>query len=75
MSSAAGHSHRATTKASNKAFKSRKATKGQIRDAAKGMTHAGSGAFVVCVLVFLVESGCQEDHKKRSCALSAKIMG
>ncbi|KAK3387237.1 hypothetical protein B0H63DRAFT_153875 [Podospora didyma] len=31
-----GHSHRPTTKASNKPFKSRKATKGSIRDAAKG---------------------------------------
>jgi hypothetical protein len=36
-----GHSHRATTKVSHKPFKSRKATKGQLRDAAKGMTHAG----------------------------------
>ena len=35
-----GHSHRATTKVSHKAFKSRKSTKGQMRDAAKGMTHA-----------------------------------
>ncbi|KAK4122598.1 DUF663-domain-containing protein [Parathielavia appendiculata] len=31
-----GHSHRATTKVSHKPFKSRKATKGQLRDAAKG---------------------------------------
>ncbi|KAL2195883.1 hypothetical protein P885DRAFT_39139 [Corynascus similis CBS 632.67] len=31
-----GHSHRPTTKVSHKAFKSRKATKGQLRDAAKG---------------------------------------
>ncbi|KAK4101407.1 DUF663-domain-containing protein [Parathielavia hyrcaniae] len=31
-----GHSHRATTKVSHKAFKSRKATKGQLRNAAKG---------------------------------------
>lgn len=37
-----GHSHRATTKVSHKAFKSRKSTKGQLRDAAKGMTHAGA---------------------------------
>ncbi|KAK4148847.1 hypothetical protein C8A00DRAFT_38569 [Chaetomidium leptoderma] len=38
MSGAAGggHSHRATTKVSHKAFKSRKSTKGQMRDAAKG---------------------------------------
>ncbi|KAK4133285.1 DUF663-domain-containing protein [Trichocladium antarcticum] len=43
MSSAAGHSHRATTKASNKAFKSRKATKGQIRDAAKGRIQGEKG--------------------------------
>jgi hypothetical protein len=35
------HSHRPTTKTSHKAFKSRKATKGQLRDAAKGMSHAG----------------------------------
>jgi len=33
---ATGHSHRPTTKATNKGFKSRKATKGAIRDAAKG---------------------------------------
>lgn len=33
---ATGHSHRPTTKVSHKAFKSRKATKGAIRDAAKG---------------------------------------
>ncbi|KAK3297731.1 uncharacterized protein B0H64DRAFT_392908 [Chaetomium fimeti] len=31
-----GHSHRATTKVSHKGFKSRKSTKGQLRDAAKG---------------------------------------
>ncbi|KAK4241076.1 hypothetical protein C8A03DRAFT_41474 [Achaetomium macrosporum] len=31
-----GHSHRPTTKTSHKPFKSRKATKGQLRDAAKG---------------------------------------
>lgn len=31
------HSHRATTKVNNKAFKSRKATKGSLRDQAKGM--------------------------------------
>ena len=49
MPSAAGggHSHRATTKVSHKAFKSRKSTKGQLRDAAKGMsspvTHAEVG--------------------------------
>ncbi|KKA28760.1 hypothetical protein TD95_004796 [Thielaviopsis punctulata] len=30
------HSHRATTKVSNKAFKSRKATKGSLREASKG---------------------------------------
>lgn len=33
---ASGHSHRPTTKVTHKAFKSRKATKGAIRDAAKG---------------------------------------
>ncbi|KAK4140881.1 uncharacterized protein C8A04DRAFT_39515 [Dichotomopilus funicola] len=33
---AGNHSHRATTKVSHKAFKSRKSTKGQLRDAAKG---------------------------------------
>lgn len=37
---ASGHSHRPTTKVSHKAFKSRKATKGALRDAAKGMSHA-----------------------------------
>lgn len=37
---ASGHSHRPTTKVSHKAFKSRKATKGALRDAAKGMTYA-----------------------------------
>lgn len=31
-----GHSHRATTKVSNKSFKSRKASKGALRDQAKG---------------------------------------
>ena len=35
---ASGHSHRPTTKAVNKSFKSRKATKGSLRDAAKGMS-------------------------------------
>ena len=35
------HSHRATTKVNNKAFKSRKATKGAMRDQLKGkMSHA-----------------------------------
>lgn len=38
-----GHSHRATTKVSHKAFKSRKATKGQLRDAAKGMYESRRG--------------------------------
>ncbi|KAK3343982.1 hypothetical protein B0T25DRAFT_313716 [Lasiosphaeria hispida] len=33
---ATGHSHRPTTKVQNKAFKSRKSTKGSVRDAAKG---------------------------------------
>jgi len=33
-----GHSHRPTTKSSNKPFKSRKATKGSLREAAKGMS-------------------------------------
>lgn len=38
----AGHSHRATTKVNNKAFKSRKATKGAMRDQLKGkMSHRG----------------------------------
>ncbi|GAB1313342.1 ribosome bioproteinsis protein tsr1 [Madurella fahalii] len=39
----AGHSHRPTTKTSHKPFKSRKATKGQIRDAAKGRTQEERG--------------------------------
>ena len=34
---ASGHSHRPTTKVSNKAFKSRTATKGALRRQAKGM--------------------------------------
>ncbi|KAK0705208.1 hypothetical protein B0H67DRAFT_557861 [Lasiosphaeris hirsuta] len=33
---ATGHSHRPTTKVQNKAFKSRKASKGAVRDASKG---------------------------------------
>jgi pre-rRNA-processing protein TSR1 len=37
---ASGHSHRPTTKVANKGFKSRKATKGSLRDAAKGMSPA-----------------------------------
>ncbi len=37
---ASGHSHRATTKTSHKAFKSRKATKGALRTTAKGMSQA-----------------------------------
>ena len=36
MPSAVGHSHRPTTKISSKSFKSRKSTKGALRDAAKG---------------------------------------
>ncbi|ROW17117.1 hypothetical protein VPNG_01181 [Cytospora leucostoma] len=36
MSAPASHSHRATTKVNNKAFKSRKATKGSMRDQLKG---------------------------------------
>ncbi|KUI67288.1 Ribosome biogenesis protein tsr1 [Cytospora mali] len=36
MSSAVSHSHRATTKVNHKAFKSRKATKGSMRDQLKG---------------------------------------
>lgn len=39
------HSHRATTKVSNKAFKSRKATKGAMRDQLKGkMSHPGDNS-------------------------------
>lgn len=33
-----GHQHRPTTKKENKPFKARKATKGELRDAAKGRT-------------------------------------
>lgn len=41
-SAVASHSHRATTKVNNKAFKSRKATKGAMRDQLKGkMSHPG----------------------------------
>lgn len=36
-SAVTSHSHRATTKVNNKSFKSRKATKGSLRDQAKGM--------------------------------------
>lgn len=36
MPSAVTHSHRPTTKVSHKAFKSKKATKGALRDEAKG---------------------------------------
>ncbi|KAK4461173.1 hypothetical protein QBC42DRAFT_270722 [Cladorrhinum samala] len=38
---AAGHSHRPTTKQTHKSFKSRKATKGALRDAAKGRIERG----------------------------------
>ncbi|KAK4184861.1 hypothetical protein QBC35DRAFT_466082 [Podospora australis] len=38
---ATGHSHRPTTKTSQKSFKSRKATKGSLRDAAKGRIEPG----------------------------------
>lgn len=37
MPSVVQHSHRATTKVSHKPFKSRKATKGSLRQEAKGM--------------------------------------
>ncbi|KAH8899504.1 DUF663-domain-containing protein [Thozetella sp. PMI_491] len=40
---AAGHSHRATTKTSHKGFKSRKATKGALRAAAKGKVPTEKG--------------------------------
>lgn len=41
-SAVTSHSHRATTKVNNKAFKSRKATKGAMRDQLKGkMSHPG----------------------------------
>lgn len=36
-STVTAHSHRSTTKSSNKAFKSRKATKGALKELAKGM--------------------------------------
>lgn len=36
-SAVASHSHRATTKIAHKSFKSKKSTKGALRDAAKGM--------------------------------------
>ena len=42
------HSHRATTKVNNKAFKSRKATKGAMRDQLKGkMSHPGEHSLEV----------------------------
>lgn len=37
MPAAVAHSHRPTTKVSHKGFKSRKATKGALRERAKGM--------------------------------------
>ena len=37
MPAAVGHSHRPTTKVSHKGFKSRKATKGDLRERSKGM--------------------------------------
>ncbi|KAK0634700.1 hypothetical protein B0T17DRAFT_485135 [Bombardia bombarda] len=40
---AASHSHRPTTKAGNKPFKSRKATKGSLRDAQKGKVSSERG--------------------------------
>lgn len=36
MPSAVGHSHRPTTNVSHKGYKSKKATKGQLREQAKG---------------------------------------
>jgi pre-rRNA-processing protein TSR1 len=36
-SSVSGHSHRSTTKASHKPFKSRKATKGAVKEIKKGI--------------------------------------
>lgn len=41
-----GHSHRPTTKVSNKAFKSRKATKGALRNAAKGESRRNLVAYM-----------------------------
>ncbi|SPO05778.1 probable TSR1 Protein required for processing of 20S pre-rRNA in the cytoplasm, associates with pre-40S ribosomal particles [Cephalotrichum gorgonifer] len=41
MPVAVAHSHRATTKTTHKAFKSRKATKGDLRDRAKGRVERG----------------------------------
>lgn len=43
MPSAVGHSHRPTTKISSKSFKSRKSTKGALRDAAKGKVPTDRG--------------------------------
>lgn len=42
MPAAVAHHHRPTTKVTNKAFKSRAASKHELRDRAKGMT----GSFV-----------------------------
>ena len=42
MPTAVAHHHRPTTKVTNKAFKSRAASKHELRDRAKGMT----GSFV-----------------------------
>lgn len=39
---ATGHSHRPTQKQTNKSFKSKHASKGSIKDAAKGRTHRPS---------------------------------
>jgi pre-rRNA-processing protein TSR1 len=38
MPSAVAHSHRPTTKVSHKGFKSKKATKGALRELSKGTT-------------------------------------
>lgn len=74
-SAVASHSHRATTKVNNKAFKSRKATKGAMRDQLKGkMSHPGRsyrtcriGSYVPCTCIYnfmipLQAAGETQDH-------------
>lgn len=44
-SAVVSHSHRATTKVANKAFKSKKSTKGALRELSKGATPSSSSMY------------------------------
>lgn len=48
------HSHRPTTKVANKPFKSRHATKGALRNAAKGMKVGPYYWFIIIILFFTI---------------------